>query len=1297
MTKNKPQIRGTLAKLASCAPLAALLWGAAFNARADYVSAVSNLNPLVYYRLNEPAAAIPIDLATNYSAVGAAADLEYLGYAGSSYMHPVTNGLTGSMTGAAAFTGGYAMMPYSSNILGSFNQQTFAAEAWVNANANPAGAICSAVNLDGRYGWILYYGLSAGDLLDFRLYQGNGVNFAAHITATVPDSEWHHVVAQSDGTNALLYVDGALVGTNALASYVPPPSFPFGSTLSVCARNDGSYQLSALVAQVAIYSNALTSAQVLNHYNTGTNTSPSAYNSVVLGDGAICYWPLNDGLFAPPDPSTYPVATNIGTLGSAGNGVYLPGTTPGMPGPSFPGMAGSGACHFNGVGSTAGGPGANGAGPGYVDIGAGGGIDSVDFTTNITLVAWVQLDEWLNDYQCIVGKGDDSWRMQRGGETNFIWGFDYDAAGDTAGITGGGDTDHAWHQTVGVYDGTNLWIYVDGVAEGVAPQPGLNLYNNTFLASIGENTEYPGRTWAGNIAEVAIFDTALTPSQVFGLWQAAQGTTGVGILWSPTSETVLQGQTASFSVAAVGGTPPYSYQWKLNGTSISNGTSSNYTIVSVGVADAGTYTAVVSDAAHTSATSRPATLVVETPSQVPLTPVGVTNYPVLVMSMGPVAYYPLTETSGTTAMDLAGGHDGFFANDSSDVTPGGATGPVGVAATAYSFGGNSGVDCFAAGYPTIPASEYWNFDFNNFTMTAWFQTTSVGVPILIDQGRYGPPFLYCNQPNTGDIRFGFDNWYQNWNNGDQAVAASGVTDGNWHIVACTLNSLSQTMLLYVDGLVVASNTIIGAPEGGIYDTGPGSSPPWLEPYPLLIGGTPDGAGGNWTGAICQTAFFNRALSQAEIAELAVGGADTNTRTTIAVQPASHIALEGLPVTLSVVALPASPWYTYQWQKNGVNISGPAAKKQNYTIASVSSGDAGNYTVVVNGNGGPVTSEAAVLTLVPAAAPGSLQYGLVMHLGLDGNYRDSSGYGNDGQPTPWAPPPFVPGKIGQALQTSSDIGDGTSRSSCLSLGINSTTLQFGSNDDFSVSFWVNYTNSGTHTPFIGHMNWAPYGFNQDFSDAGWLIGEDGGQLQLSFGTTGYAWNGGNYGGGSGTPNSMALWNDTESGAPSLSDGTWHHVVMTMDKTNLLVTSYIDGAPVDTNASAFNGGTPLNLTGLGTFIANGDPVLGSSTGCTVDGGASGAVYKFDDVAIWRRLLAPAEVASIYTAGQSGQSFAGSVIVGLTIAPVSGGVQINWPSGTLWSSSSVSGPWNQVTNAAPPSYTTAAGGTAQFYIVK
>src|SRR6266568_4684842 len=73
------------------------------------------------------------------------------------------------------------------------------------------------------------------------------------------------------------------------------------------------------------------------------------------------------------------------------------------------------------------------------------------------------------------------------------------------------------------------------------------------------------------------------------------------IVLQPTNQTVLPGATASFSVAAVGDTP-YLYQWQVDGTNLSNSasfsgvTSSTLTINSVSPSNAGTYSALVTNA-----------------------------------------------------------------------------------------------------------------------------------------------------------------------------------------------------------------------------------------------------------------------------------------------------------------------------------------------------------------------------------------------------------------------------------------------------------------------------------------------------------------------------------------------------------------------------------------------------------------------------------------------------------------------------------------------------------------------------
>jgi alpha-tubulin suppressor-like RCC1 family protein len=92
----------------------------------------------------------------------------------------------------------------------------------------------------------------------------------------------------------------------------------------------------------------------------------------------------------------------------------------------------------------------------------------------------------------------------------------------------------------------------------------------------------------------------------------------------PTSRTVLQGASTSFTVAATG-TPAPTYQWHLNGVAISGATSTTYTLASAQADNAGSYTCIVSNPAG-SVTSSTATLTVNVPATVATPPSNVTVF-----------------------------------------------------------------------------------------------------------------------------------------------------------------------------------------------------------------------------------------------------------------------------------------------------------------------------------------------------------------------------------------------------------------------------------------------------------------------------------------------------------------------------------------------------------------------------------------------------------------------------------------------------------------------------------------------
>jgi hypothetical protein len=338
-----------------------------------------------------------------------------------------------------------------------------------------------------------------------------------------------------------------------------------------------------------------------------------------------------------------------------------------------------------------------------------------------------------------------------------------------------------------------------------------------------------------------------------------------------------------------------------------------------------------------------------------------------------------------------------------------------------------------------------------------------------------------------------------------------------------------------------------------------------------------------------------------------------------------------------------------------------------TIPSVSTASAATYDVVVTTGGGPTNSQPAVLTALTPPAQGSLTYGLVLHLQFDSNYMDSSGWGN--AVTPNGSPTFVPGKIGgAAVQVSST--NGTTFNSVSANLLN--TLAFNDNDNFSVSLWVSYTGNYNDLPWIGNARNSTY-------QTGWVM-------------TGDTTSGVNCG----LENSIAgvngplVLSDPVPNSPTLNDGNWHHVVMAVDRANAIVVSYADGTPFNTTSISTLAGYSL-ATGLAVTIGS-DP----TTEYTGWNGVP-ATYNIDDVGIWNRVLSAAEVNSIYTLGESGQTYNQAIAVQLTIQIVGTKVQIGWSSGTLQSAPTLNGPWTAVPGATIPSYQATPSGTATFYRVQ
>jgi hypothetical protein len=197
-------------------------------------------------------------------------------------------------------------------------------------------------------------------------------------------------------------------------------------------------------------------------------------------------------------------------------------------------------------------------------------------TNTVTITAWINPTGTQYPYNGIV--------FCRGGGT--VAGLNYspgvDASGNyTLGYTWNNDWEtYNWDSTLVAPPGqwslvalvvtpTNATIHVMNTNGLVASSHPWNhvvqAFGGTTLIGDDSNASNGTRVFNGTIDDVAIFNSALSPSQIVALYSAASGISSFApaIGGQPLSQTLYAGQTAQFVVAG-GGTEPVSYRWQMS-------------------------------------------------------------------------------------------------------------------------------------------------------------------------------------------------------------------------------------------------------------------------------------------------------------------------------------------------------------------------------------------------------------------------------------------------------------------------------------------------------------------------------------------------------------------------------------------------------------------------------------------------------------------------------------------------------------------------------------------------------------
>jgi hypothetical protein len=103
---------------------------------------------------------------------------------------------------------------------------------------------------------------------------------------------WYHIVGVYDGANAILYVNGVQVASEPLSRPFDPNP---GETTDIGYSSAFGRNINASVDECAIYPSVLSPAEILAHYQNGTNASPAIpYNQLILAQHPVGYWRLNE-------------------------------------------------------------------------------------------------------------------------------------------------------------------------------------------------------------------------------------------------------------------------------------------------------------------------------------------------------------------------------------------------------------------------------------------------------------------------------------------------------------------------------------------------------------------------------------------------------------------------------------------------------------------------------------------------------------------------------------------------------------------------------------------------------------------------------------------------------------------------------------------------------------------------------------------------------------------------------------------------------------------------------------------
>ncbi len=658
------------------------------------------------------------------------------------------------------------------------------------------------------------------------------------------------------------------------------------------------------------------------------------YPTTILSQQPVGYWRLEETTQPIPDNFT---AANLGSLGSGESGTYTSDVVRGLPS-AFPGGVTSSGFSNPGLSVTYLGP--------VVDIPSSADLNpSGPFSVEFWAEPSASFAPLLSPVCSLdtTGGGRQGFLFYGGtdGAHGTIWEF---RVGDTGGykgtVYGPSLVPAAWAHIVGVYDGSSIVLYVNGVATAPVTVPSFspNLINPLRIGA----TTIPNREWDGGVQEVAVYQTALTAAQVSAHFNTAQ-TNGANY-----ATAILKDQ-------------PIGY-WRLNEAPNVHPVATNQG--TLGAAGNGNYTfgAVPGQAgpSHTMFPGFPAGN-----SAVTLNGTnGYVSLPGLNLNTNEITISAWVYSNGTQSTNA-----GIVFTYTPDSIAGLKLDISDANGLAYDWSGIPAAANFKSGL-VIPDSQ-WAY-------VALTVTPSVATLTIQDGTGFN------SAPNY-DATHNLQPFSGEWRIGNDAAYPGDVFNGLIDEVAIFNRALSQGELFTQYSSAIGNQ----APQIFSGATGPANDVSIGDPFTVTAdgGGTPPlsfqwKVGGKSIAGATSPSYTLAASTLANTGDYTLtvsnrfGSVDspavhvnvvTLSAPAITTPPVGRTIYPGGSYTLSVAATGGR--LSYQWANGSVLL--PGATNSTLTFSPLSVTNSGSYTVTVKNSLGTVTSDPAVLTVL-APAPGSFE-------------------------------------------------------------------------------------------------------------------------------------------------------------------------------------------------------------------------------------------------------------------------------------------------------------------------------------